>query len=33
MAVDQGADTFMINYTGHGDPNSGGWIVNMLEES
>lgn len=33
MAIDQNADTFMINYTGHGDPNTGGWVVNMLEES
>ena len=31
--MDQNAETFMINYTGHGDPHSGGWIVNMLEES
>jgi hypothetical protein len=33
MAMYQNADTFMINYTGHGDPETGGWAVSLLEES
>ena len=31
--MDQNAETFMINYTGHADPSTGGWAVAQLEES